>query len=99
MINKQCNKSWMNQIFLGMITLPFNMVSNTPVECTIDPNHPSNKNITLLDGPLVSQKLWDFEMELINHIFELFVALGKVFIGFPSDSQVESRITKQNVEF
>ena len=30
----------------GMIALPFNMVSNTPVECTIDPENPLNANLT-----------------------------------------------------
>ena len=29
-----------------MITLPFNMVSNTPVECTVDKNHQAYQNLT-----------------------------------------------------
>ena len=33
-------------LYSGMITLPFNMVSNTPVECTLDKNHPSYQNVT-----------------------------------------------------
>jgi hypothetical protein len=35
-----------------MITLPFNMVSNTPVECTINPEHPDNINTSAI--PTVS---------------------------------------------
>ena len=30
----------------GMIALPFNMVSNTPVECTIIPDDPQNLNVS-----------------------------------------------------
>ena len=36
-------------MILGMITLPFNMVSNTPVECTLDQTYPSFRNLTLMD--------------------------------------------------
>ena len=32
-----------------MITLPFNMVSNTPVECTLDQTHPDFGNLSLID--------------------------------------------------
>ncbi len=36
-------------MIFGMITLPFNMVSNTPVECTLDQTHKSFQNLTLVD--------------------------------------------------
>jgi len=49
--------------FSGMITLPFNMVSNTPVECTINPNQLSNKNLTLLDSSAVS---FIYSIEYVN---------------------------------
>ena len=35
--------------YLGMITLPFNMVSNTPVECTLDQNADTFKNLSMVE--------------------------------------------------
>jgi len=36
--------------YIGMISLPFNMVSNTPVECTLDQKDVSFQNLTLVDA-------------------------------------------------
>ncbi len=44
-------------MILGMISLPFNMVSNTPVECTLNQRHPTFKNLTEVENRPVSQSV------------------------------------------
>ena len=39
-------------IFIGMFTIPFNMVANTPITCTLDRDHPSF-NTSLLNSRAV----------------------------------------------
>ena len=41
-------------LLLGMFTLPFNMVANTPIECTLDRNHPNFSASVLNSRAVVS---------------------------------------------
>ena len=47
-----------------MIALPFNMVSNTPVECTIIPDDPQNLNVsafaTVFSVAILVSEILDF---------------------------------------
>ena len=36
-------------VSLGLFTLPFNMVSNTPIECILDREHPSYLNLSVTE--------------------------------------------------
>ena len=54
-------------LLLGMFTLPFNMVANTPIECTLDRHHPTF-NVSLLNSRAVVSCSQNFATFTCKHI-------------------------------
>ncbi|XP_059092608.1 uncharacterized protein LOC131887897 isoform X2 [Tigriopus californicus] len=71
-------------MILGMISLPFNMVSNTPVECTLNQDHPSFRNLSLVDqSPMRYHHFYLRKFCTMNFIHDSMVFLPFLLILCP----------------
>merc|ERR1719189_2483228 len=70
-------------MILGMFTIPFNMVANTPITCTLDRDHPSFNTSLLNSRAVFGDKLYFNKYCTVTYVREVVILLPFLLIFMP----------------